>query len=105
MALRVRVGYDRRNRIRSMKAVPAMGGAGVLLRRITCEMIMRSVPMIGVVVAGLLVASCSSLSSFLPRTPPPRPPRFPHATPPPPPPPPHPPPPQPPTSPPPPPPP
>src|SRR3979490_2271167 len=28
-------------------------------------MIMRSVPMIGVVMAGLLVASCSSLSSFV----------------------------------------
>ena len=54
-----------------MKAAPAMGGAGVLLRRITCEMIMRSVPMIGVVVAGLLVASCSSLSSFVADTLPP----------------------------------
>jgi hypothetical protein len=34
-------------------------------------MIMRSVPMIGVVVAGLLVASCSSLSSFVADTLPP----------------------------------
>jgi len=54
-----------------MKTAAAKGGAGVLFRRITCEMIMRSVPMVGVVVAGLLVASCSSLSSFVADTLPP----------------------------------
>jgi hypothetical protein len=43
----------------------------ILSKRITCEMIMRIAPVIGVMVLGVLVASCSSVSSFVADTLPP----------------------------------